>query len=81
MSRRPRGSEAAPSRMTTPARLTEALADRYLIQRELADRAWARLRFTSDIALAPIAALVAEAQSVGFLKDAKDLSRLMAPQP
>ena len=50
-------------------------------QRELADRAWARLRFTSDIALAPIAALVAEAQSVGFLKDAKDLSRLMAPQP
>jgi NitT/TauT family transport system substrate-binding protein len=45
----------------------------------LADRSWSRLLFTSEITLAPIEALVAEAQSVGFLKDAKDLSRLVAP--
>lgn len=44
---------------------------------DLADRSWARLKFTSEITLAPIQALVAEAQSVGFLKEAKDLSRLV----
>jgi NitT/TauT family transport system substrate-binding protein len=49
-------------------------------QQDLADRSWARLTFTSEITLAPIEALVAEAQSVGFLKEAKDLSRLVAPQ-
>ena len=47
---------------------------------ELADRAWSRLTFTSEISLPPIEALVAEAQSVGFLKGAKDLSRLVVPQ-
>ena len=54
-------------------------ATRADFQRDLADRSWARLKFTSDIALAPIAALVAEAQSVGFLKSAGDLTRLVAP--
>jgi NitT/TauT family transport system substrate-binding protein len=50
------------------------------LKQELADRSWARLTFTSEITLAPIEALVAEAQSVGFLKNASDLSRLVAPQ-
>lgn len=46
-------------------------------RQELADRSWARLTFTSAISRDPIATLVAEAQSVGFLKDARDLSRLV----
>jgi NitT/TauT family transport system substrate-binding protein len=48
-------------------------------QPELADRAWSRLTFTSEISSAPFEAIVAEAQSVGFLKEAKDLSRLVVP--
>lgn len=47
---------------------------------ELADRAWARLTFTSEITTAPFEALVADAQSVGFLREAKDLTRLVVPQ-
>lgn len=46
-------------------------------RQELADRSWSRLKFTSEIAPGPIEALVAEAQSVGFLKGATDLSRLV----
>lgn len=46
-------------------------------RQELADRSWSRLEFTSEIAPGPIEALVAEAQSVGFLKGATDLSRLV----
>lgn len=45
----------------------------------LADRAWSRLTFTSEITTAPFAAIVADAQSVGFLREAKDLSRLVVP--
>jgi len=45
---------------------------------ELIDRSWSRLTFTSAISVEPIQALVAEAQSVGFLRGASDLSRLVA---
>jgi NitT/TauT family transport system substrate-binding protein len=45
----------------------------------LADRSWGRLTFTSEIARAPFDALVVEAQSVGFLKGAGDLGRLVQP--
>jgi len=45
---------------------------------ELIDRAWSRLHFTSDFDRKTIEASVAEAQSVGFLKGAIDLSRLVA---
>lgn len=44
----------------------------------MAERAWGRLHFTSEISLEPFQALVKEAQSVGFLKGANDLSRLIA---
>jgi NitT/TauT family transport system substrate-binding protein len=47
---------------------------------ELLDRCWSRLTFTSALSLDPIAALVADAQSIGFLKDARDLSRLVVSQ-
>ncbi len=47
---------------------------------ELADRSWARLTFTSEISVAPFEAIVADAQSVGFLRGARDLSRLVVPQ-
>jgi NitT/TauT family transport system substrate-binding protein len=46
---------------------------------ELAGRSWGRLTFTSEISRAPFDALVAEAQSVGFLKGANDLGRLVQP--
>jgi NitT/TauT family transport system substrate-binding protein len=44
---------------------------------QTADHAWPRLTFTSDISRAPFEALVSEAQSVGFLKGAGDLGRLV----
>jgi sulfonate transport system substrate-binding protein len=44
---------------------------------QTADRAWLRLSFTSEISRAPFDALVSEAQSVGFLKGAGDLGRLV----
>ena len=43
----------------------------------LLDAAWARLTFTPEIQRADLAAAVAEAQSVGFLKGAPDLGPLV----
>ena len=45
---------------------------------ELIDRAWPRLHFTSEIKREALEAFVAQARSVGFLKGASDLSRLIA---
>ncbi len=45
---------------------------------ELIDRAWPRLRFTSTIRREALADFVAQAKSVGFLRHATDLSRLVA---
>lgn len=45
---------------------------------EVADKAWARLQFTSDISRAQFETLVSEAQSVGFLKGLPDLGKLVA---
>lgn len=47
---------------------------------EIVAGAWRRLRFTSDVAPAQLEALVVEAQSVGFLRDAIPLDRLF-PAP
>lgn len=44
---------------------------------EIIEKAWSRLVFTTEISLPAIQALVAEAQSVGFLKEASDLSKLI----
>ena len=44
---------------------------------ELMERSWPRMTFTSAIDPAALAHFVAEAQSVGFLKGAPDLSRLI----
>ncbi len=41
------------------------------------EKAWSRLTFTPEIRRADLAAAVAEAQSVGFLKGAPDLGRLV----
>lgn len=43
--------------------------------------AWRRLRFTDRVTQAQFAALVGEAQSVGFLRDAIPLDRLFPAQP
>ncbi|MES2571586.1 MAG: ABC transporter substrate-binding protein [Verrucomicrobiota bacterium] len=42
-----------------------------------ADRAWPRLTLTTEISRAPLEHLLKEAQSVGFLKGAADLGRLV----
>lgn len=42
------------------------------------DRAWPRLHFTSQVERASFETALAEAQSVGFLKDSPKLDRLMA---
>ena len=44
---------------------------------ELIAKAWPRLTFTAEIKREDLAAAVAEAQSVGFLKGAPDLARLV----
>ncbi len=44
---------------------------------ELIEKAWPRLTFTAEIKREDLAASVAEAQSVGFLKGAPDLGRLV----
>jgi NitT/TauT family transport system substrate-binding protein len=43
--------------------------------------AWPRLRFTDSVAPAQFAALIADAQSVGFLRDAIPLDRLFSGKP
>ena len=43
--------------------------------------AWPRLRFTSQLKPAQLAGLVADAQNVGFLRDAIPLDRLFSGQP
>lgn len=45
---------------------------------ETAEKAWARLTFTSEISRAPFDALVADAQGLGFLKRVPDLGPLVA---
>jgi NitT/TauT family transport system substrate-binding protein len=47
----------------------------------LVARAWGRLRFTDRVSPARFAALVADAQSVGFLPDAIPLDRLFSGKP
>ena len=44
---------------------------------ELIAKAWPRLTFTAEVKREDFAAAVAEAQSVGFLKGAPDLARLV----
>jgi len=44
---------------------------------ELIDKAWPRLHFTNEIKRQALDGFVSEAQSVGFLKNAGDLSRLV----
>ena len=48
---------------------------------QLADRAWPRLTFSSEIAKADFDAMVAEGQSVGFLKSVPALDRLIVVLP
>ncbi|HEV7867415.1 MAG TPA: ABC transporter substrate-binding protein [Chthoniobacteraceae bacterium] len=45
---------------------------------EVSDRAWTRLKFTSEVSRAPFETLVKEAQSVGFAKGTPDLGNLVA---
>lgn len=47
----------------------------------LVAHAWPRLRFTDQVTEAQLNALVADAQSVGFLKDSIPLARLFTRQP
>ena len=44
---------------------------------ELVARAWKRIGFTSDVSQAALDKFMANAQSVGFLRGAPDLSRLI----
>lgn len=46
---------------------------------ELLDHCWPRMTFTSAIRLEDFTAFVKKAQSVGYLQDADDLSRLIQP--
>jgi NitT/TauT family transport system substrate-binding protein len=51
------------------------------IPAQLVARAWPRLRFSGDISRAEFDRLVAEAQGVGFLRDAIPLDRLFSSRP
>ena len=48
---------------------------------EIVAGAWHRLRFTAELRPAQIGGLVADAQSVGFLRDALPLDRLFSGKP
>jgi NitT/TauT family transport system substrate-binding protein len=56
-------------------------ATRREIPAALVDNAWRRLHFTDQVAPAQFAALVADAQSVGFLRNAIPLDRLFSQRP
>ncbi|HYC72030.1 MAG TPA: ABC transporter substrate-binding protein [Opitutaceae bacterium] len=51
------------------------------ISAALIDRSWPRLRFTDTVTQKQFEALVADAQSVGFLRDAIPLDRLFSGKP
>jgi NitT/TauT family transport system substrate-binding protein len=46
---------------------------------ELINHSWPRITFTADIKRESLESFVAEAKTVGFLKEASDLSRLVSP--
>jgi NitT/TauT family transport system substrate-binding protein len=48
------------------------------VPKDLLDRSWKRLTFTKDVELAPLEDLVRQARDVGLLREAGDLSRLLA---
>ncbi|MFI5357166.1 MAG: ABC transporter substrate-binding protein [Opitutales bacterium] len=54
---------------------------RHELPAALVARAWPRLRFTATVSSAQFAALVGDAQSVGFLRDAIPLDRLFSKKP
>jgi NitT/TauT family transport system substrate-binding protein len=56
-------------------------ATRREIPAALVNNAWQRLHFTDQVAPAQFAALVADAQSVGFLRNAIPLDRLFSQRP
>jgi NitT/TauT family transport system substrate-binding protein len=56
-------------------------ATRREIPAALVNNAWRRLHFTDQVAPAQFAALVADAQSVGFLRNAIPLDRLFGQRP
>lgn len=47
------------------------------LKAEILDRAWSRLNFSSAIELKPLESFVTAARSVGFLRDAVDLGRIL----
>lgn len=51
------------------------------VPRALVDAAWGRLKFTSALQQAQLSELVRDAQSVGYLRDAIALDRLVSGQP
>lgn len=58
-----------------------AAATRRRMPASLVASAWRRLRFTDHVSPARFAALVSDAQSVGFLRNAIPLDRLFPPAP
>ncbi len=73
------GTHSAEARGLVLAGLTAET--RREIPAALMERAWARLRFTDRIAQDQFAALVADAQSVGFLRQAIPLDRMFGGKP
>jgi NitT/TauT family transport system substrate-binding protein len=57
------------------AELTEEMKHEF--SRQIIDKAWPRLRFTTEISRAPFEDFLAHAKKVGFLYNSADLSRLV----
>lgn len=73
------GTDSAKARSLVQAGLTAET--RREIPAALMERAWGRLRFTDRLARDQFAALVADAQSVGFLRQAIPLDRMFGGKP
>jgi hypothetical protein len=48
-----------------------------VLPKDTLQRAWKRLKFTSEVELPPFKSFVDSAKSVGFLREAGDISRLV----
>jgi NitT/TauT family transport system substrate-binding protein len=72
---------AHPAEAQAQVRAALAAATKRELPAALVASAWGRLRFTDQVPAARFAALVADAQSVGFLRNAIPLDRLFSQAP
>ena len=72
---------AHPAEAQEEVRAGIAAETRHAVSPALVSSAWGRVRFTDQVAISQFAGLVADAQSVGFLRNSIPLDRLFSGKP